>query len=360
MQRFQKLFPKYTIAIGLLFLVTVAYLVSRGNTVEAEVGTVNSGELIQAIYATGFVEADAVATLSAEYSGTVRRVGALEGERVRAGQLLLQIDSPQPGLGVREAQAALAAQQAVLDDSRRNYERKENLLAEGALSRQEFDSAARSLAEAGELLRQKASRLGIARDELKKLTVRAPFAGVLTLQEAKEGDYLQAGTLVATVVDTSSYEVVVEVDELDVPRVRKGQAATVALDAFPEERFEAVVTRTVPQTDRVTKTSRVYLELAGAPAALQAGMTVTANIVWATRPGTLLVQRSAVFEEGRQRWVWKVEAGKLRKQAVRTGSSDLSFVEIIEGLADGDRVVLAPEPRFRDGFEVRALKPAGS
>jgi len=90
MQNLQKIFPKYSIALGALFLLTVFYLVVRGNTVEVESGEVRYRELVQAIYATGFVEANSVARLSSEYSGTVDFVGAREGESVRKGQKILR------------------------------------------------------------------------------------------------------------------------------------------------------------------------------------------------------------------------------------------------------------------------------
>lgn len=134
MQSLQKFLPKYTIALALLFIATVIFLMTRGNTVDIEVDQVTNAELVQAIYATGFVEAEAVANLSAETSGTVRFVGALEGEHVTAGQKILQFSSPQPEFAVREAKAALAEQQAQTHDNKLRRTRKENLFRQVACS----------------------------------------------------------------------------------------------------------------------------------------------------------------------------------------------------------------------------------
>ncbi len=355
MKSLQKFLPKYSIALAVLFIATVLFLMTRGNTVDLEVGEVRNAELVQAVYATGFVEADAVANLSAECSGTVSYIGALEGQHVSAGQKILQFDSLQPQLAVREARAAFSEQQVLARDNRSRSARKKNLFAEGAISRQELEEAEKNSVQSEELLQQKELQLRMREDDLKKLTVIAPFSGILTLQNVKAGDYVATNTLVARVVDPARYMVTVEVDELDIPRIRNGQATTVAFDAYPEKRFSAVVSRIVPQTDRVTKTSRIYLTLGNPPDNIQAGMTATANIIYNTRANALLVKKSSLFEENRQTYVWKVENGRLKKQLIRQGVSDMTFVEVLQGLKKGDKIALAPEKNLHEGMEVRII-----
>jgi membrane fusion protein, multidrug efflux system len=355
MQPLQKFLPKYTIALAVVFVATVFFLMTRGNTVDIEAEQVTNAELVQAIYATGFVEADAVANLSAEFSGTVSYVGVLEGQHVTSGQKILQFSSPQPQLAVREARAALAEQQAQTRDNKLRRIRKQNLFREGAISRQELDEAEKNSTQGEELLQQKALQVKMREDDLKKLTVSAPFSGTLTMQNVKEGDFVTVNTLVARVVDTSSYMVTVEVDELDIPRIRNGQSATVAFDAWPDKRLSAVVARIVPQTDRVTKTSKIYLTLDHPASDIQAGMTATANIIYNVRPNALLVRKSSLFEENRQSYVWKIENGKLKKQSIQTGASDMTFVEVLQGLKKGDKIALAPAKSLHEGMDVNII-----
>ncbi|NTW56520.1 MAG: efflux RND transporter periplasmic adaptor subunit [Chlorobiaceae bacterium] len=360
MKSLQKFLPKYSIALALILVVTVLFLIFRGNTVDIEAGEVTNAELVQAIYATGFVEADAIANLSAEYSGSVSYVGAKEGERVTAGQQIIELDSQRPLLALKEARAALAEQQAVSGDNRRMFQRKSNLFREGAISRQELEDAEKNRVQSEELLQQKTMQLKQREDDLKKLSVRAPFSGILTLQNVRKGDYVQANSLVATVVDPANYTVCVEVDELDMPRIRKGQQATVALDAYPEKRIHAIVNRIVPQTDKITKTSKIYLTLEGDAGRIQAGMTATANIIYNTKPNAILVRKSSVFEENHRSYVWKIDNGKLKKQPVRTGAGDMTFFEVIGGLGKGDRVALVPKENFHEGMQVKIVKAGKS
>ncbi|NTU68100.1 MAG: efflux RND transporter periplasmic adaptor subunit [Chlorobiaceae bacterium] len=353
MQNLQKMLPRYSLALAVVFIATVGYLLTRGNTVNVEAGRVARAELVQAVYATGYVEAERVASLSAEISGKVRVVGALEGQLVSKGQVIIGFDSQQPGLAVREARAAVSGQQAVARESRLRLERNRRLFGEGAVARQQLDEAERNSIQAAEMLSQRELQLKSREDDLKKLVVTAPFDGILTLQNVKAGDYVNANTQVASVTDRSGYLVTVEVDELDVPRLRVGMPAVIALDSMPDKRFNATVSRIVPQTDRVTKTSRVYLRFDQPVVAAQAGMTATANIVYSIRKGALLVRKSSIFQDERKDYVWKVEGGRLKKQAVRTGDSDLTFVEVVSGLKPGDMVVSSPGEKFREGMEAK-------
>ena len=355
MKSLQKFLPKYSIALAVVFIATVVFLITRGNSVEIEAGEVTYAELVQAIYATGFVEADAIANLSSEYAGTVSSVGALEGQHVTAGQKIVAFSSPNPELALRQAKAVFAEQEALMKDNTLQSIRKKNLFREGAISRQEVDEAEKNRIQAEELLQQKALIIKMREDDLKKLTVRAPFSGILTLQNVKEGDYVASGTLVARVVDTSSYLVSVEVDELDVPRIRKGQSATVAFDAYPDKRFAAIVSRIVPQTDKITKTSRIYLTFAKPVGNIQAGMTATANIIYNTKPHALLVRKSSLFEENHQTYVWKIENGRLKKQLIKQGASDMTFIEVVQGLKQGDKIALLPDKSLHEGLDVRII-----
>lgn len=360
MNTLQKVFPKYSIALGVLFVVTVVFLITRGNTVDIEAGEVTNAELVQAIYATGFVEAESIANLNTEFSGTVSSIGAKEGERVRRGQSIISFDSPQPQLAVREARSSVAEQEAQSRESRAQLSRKRNLFHEGAISRQDLDEAEKKSIQADEMLQQKSLQLKMRQDDLNKLTVNAPFEGVLTLQSVKVGDYVPAGTLVARVVDPAGYLISVEVDELDIPRIRNGQIATVVFDAYPDQRLPAVVSRIVPQTDKITKTSRIYLSIDKPADTIQSGMTATANIIYNVKQNALLVRKSSVFEENHQNYVWKIEKGRLKKQPIRQGASDLTFVEVVQGLKKGDKVALTPDKGFHEGMDVNVIRAGKS
>lgn len=359
MQSVKKLVPKFAVGVGILFIITVTYLLIKSNVVRVEAKTVEEGELTQAIYATGAIDADAIANLRNQVAGTVNYVGGKEGEPVRKGQKILGIDERDYVTALATAKARLAEQKVLLDDRRLSLERNRNLFQSGAISRQTLDDAERNFAQAEEIYRQKKLGIDQASDDLSKTGIVAPISGVLTLQVAKLGDYLVQNTLAATIVDTTTYNVAIEVDELDVPRLKIGQDAIVALDALPDSRFKAKVARIVPQTDLVKKTSKVYLKLSENVPGIQVGMTATANIIYNIKRKTIIVDKASVIQERKQSFVWKITEKKLVKQEIKTGASDLKSVEVLGGLSKGDTIVTNPTENFKEGKEAEITNKPG-
>ena len=351
MQTAKKIVPKLTIAVGVVFVLTILYILIRGAIVKVEVEEVKQGELVQAIYATGFVDADAIANLRSEVSGTVKYVGAKEGESVKKGDVIISFRERDFVIALQTAKAKLSEQTILLDDKKRTLQRRLRLFDEGAISQEQLDEAKRSYDQAQEIQKQRQLAVNRAQEDLDKTNILAPISGILTLQTVKLGDYIVQNTQVATILDTSSYNIVLEVDELDVPKLILHQDAIVAFDAIPEGRFNAKVLRVVPQTDLVTKTSKVYLKLTQSIASIQLGMTATANIIYNTQPNTILIKKAATLKEGKTYYVWKVVKDKLQKQTIETGASDLNSVEILAGLEIGDLVVTNPRENFKEDMQ---------
>ncbi len=347
MQTAKKIVPKLTIAVGVVFALTILYVLIRGTVVKVEVEKVKKGELVQAIYATGFVNADAIANLRCEVSGTVTYVGAKEGQQVKKGEVIIGFRERDFKLALKTAKAKLSEQQVLLNDAERTFNRNQKLITEGAISQAQLDQAQRSYDQAREILKQRELEVNKASENLEKTKILAPITGVLTLQNVKLGDYVVQNTQVATILDTASYNIVLEVDELDIPKLTLSQNAVVAFDAIPEGRFEAKVLRVVPQTDLITKTSKVFLKLTEPVASIQLGMTATANIIYNTQPNTILIKKAATIKQGKSFYVWKVVKKKLQKQTIKTGASDLKSVEILDGLEIGDLVVTNPKENFK-------------
>ncbi|ACF14339.1 efflux transporter, RND family, MFP subunit [Chloroherpeton thalassium ATCC 35110] len=360
MQTAKKIVPKLTIGVGILFFLSIGYILLRGNIVKVEVEKVDEGELIQAIYATGFIDADGIANLRSEVAGTVSFVGAKEGEAVQRGQTILAFKERDFQLALEITEAQLSEQQILLADRKRNLERTKNLFRAGAVSEQQFDDTKKQFDQAKEILLQRELAIKRAKEDLAKTKMVAPLNGILTYQNAKLGDYIVLNSLVATIVDTSTYNVALEVDELDVPRLQLGQEAIVALDAIPDDRFKARVVRTVPQTDLVTKTSKVYLKLTQNVPSIQVGMTATANIIYNVKPNTILVKKAATLMEKKERFVWKISENKLVKQPIQTGAGDLKSIEVLAGLNKGDLIVTNPKETFKEGMETEIVETAAT
>lgn len=317
--------PLAILAVGLLALRPPAVTVAP----------VTRGEAIDVVYATGVVDYVRQARLAPVVTAPIYRVFVAEGQTVRAGAVLAQLeDGPQRGTVAQlEAQASTA---------RLAFARVETLYRRGFASRAAWDEA-RGQRDAAVGAAQS------ARARLADYAIRAPFSGTVLRRDAEPGDLATPSRVLFVVANENSLRVTAELDERDIARVSEGQSALIRADAFPGQTFEATVSEVTPQGDASTRVFRVRLRL-DPEAPLRAGMTVEANIITERRENVLLIPVSAV-DDGE---VWVVTERRVSRRAIAIGASGGERVEIREGLAVGDVVVLAPPDGLRDGQGVRA------
>jgi len=218
-------------------------------------------DLVSKVTANGKIQAQRKVDMSALVMGQIVNLAVKEGDHVKRGQLLLQIDQVQLAAQARGAEASLEAMRHDLDAARAtaaqakfDYERaaanfKGNILAEADLqkAKSNLDTAEANLAATEQRMRSTMASLAASRDSLSKTTVTAPIEGIVTSLPIKEGEVTvigtmnNAGTQLMTISDMGSVEAVMMVDETSVPQVKIGQKAALSIDAYPNTRFEGTV-----------------------------------------------------------------------------------------------------------------------
>jgi RND family efflux transporter MFP subunit len=324
-------------AVAALVVLAACYFALRPPLVT--VAPVVSGEAVDVVYATGVVDFVRQARITPLVTAPIYRVQVEEGQNVRAGALLAQLeDGPQRGLAAQaEAQASTA---------RLAFIRVDTLYRRGFASRAAWDEARG----------QRDAAVGAAlsaRARLADYAIRAPFSGTVLRRDAEPGDLATPNRVLFVIADESSLRVTADLDERDIARVVEDQAALIRADAFPGQSFYASVSEVTPQGDASTRVFRVRLRL-DPEAPLRAGMTVEANIIAERREGAMLVPATAIDGEA----VWTVTDGRARRHEVVVGASGEERVEIREGLALDERVVLDPPEGLRDGRRVRVRAAA--
>lgn len=229
--------------------------------------------------ASGYVVARRQATVSAKTTGRVTEVLIEEGQAVQQDEIIARLDDTNSRAALTQAKALLGQAEAsreaarvALDDARRIYTRNDQQHAAGVISAQDFDNAraAFNAAESDYAVKQKAAEvaragLGLAQRAQEDTIVRAPFAGVVTVKAAQPGEIvspISAGggftrTGIGTIVDMTSLEVEVDVNENFINRVRPGQKATIRLNAYPDWEIPAEVIAVIPTADRAKATVKV-------------------------------------------------------------------------------------------------------
>jgi RND family efflux transporter MFP subunit len=284
-------------------------------------------------------------------SGRVTRVSAALGDRVRGGQTIAQIYSPE----LADAQTKYVSAKAMLDAHDRELQRTEKLVQIGAASRQELErihadhaaqlASVQSSRSELELLGVSSSTiegLGAAGSVNATVNVAAPIDGVVTERAVNIGLNVDPATNLFTVVDLSTVWIVADLYEKDFSRVRDGSNVTVTTTAYPDLSLRGSVSYIDPQVNTESRTAKIRIEVPNPRAELRLGMFVDVVVATAGVAKTLVVPRSAIQNVGDRTVVYLAntkESGKFTEREVRLGQSAGEQVEIVSGVAQGDTVV---------------------
>lgn len=345
----------------------VVWRMTRPDPITVRVAAVDRGRVERSVTNTraGTVNACRRAKLAPPSGGAIAALPVREGDRVRAGQVLLELWNEDAAADVRAAQqqvrsAVLRAEEVCGSSATadRDAARARRLHGEGLLPDEQLDRAVN--AEAGLRaacngaradVQQGEARLASARASLTRSVLRAPFAGVVAKISGEIGEFTTPSPPgiptppAVDLIDDSCAYVTAPIDEVDVARVRAGQQAWITIDAIPGKRFPARVRRVAPYVLDIEKQARtvdVELELTDPldMKALLVGYSADAEIVLEARSDVLRVETQALLEGNR---VYVVEEGRLAERQLRTGLSNWRFTEVLSGLSAGDAVVTSVE-----------------
>jgi RND family efflux transporter MFP subunit len=329
--------------------------------------------------ASGYVVASRLATVSSKVTGRITDVLFEEGAKVEAGQVLARLDPATANaehlVATRSLEAARRSLREIevrLADARKTLERTRNLvgkrlLADSALDLAEADVAALQarLEAARAEVGVAEGQLGVSRQALEDLAVRAPFAGVVISKDAQPGETVSpvsAGggftrTGIATIVDMDSREIEVDVNEAYINRVRDEQRVEAVLDAYPDWRIPARVIGIVPTADRQKATVRVRIAFEALDPRILPDMGIKVRFLddgsAATTRAVPTVPEAALLREDGVSSVWVVEDGRALRREVQAGEVSDGRVAVTAGLEAGQTVVVEPPPRLREGGRVQ-------
>ena len=288
--------------------------------------------------ATGTVQARESVTVTAKVSEIVQQVHFQSGQRVARGTPLVTLSGQQQ-------QAALAAAQATADEAERLYQRNAQLAERQLVARASLDAqrATRDAARA---------QVAQIRAQLGERVVRAPFAGVLGIRQVSPGALVTPGTPIATLDDIARVYVDFPLPETRLAQVEPGQRLVGQVAAWPELRFDGTVRTIDARIDPASRAATVRAEFGNPDGRLRPGMMVTLELSHATRQA-LLVPEIAVVQVGRDSFVYRVKPdGTVEQAPVVAGARSHGQVEIREGLAAGERIVVDGVGKLRPGARV--------
>jgi len=363
-------------------------------------------DLVQTVVASGRIITPQRASVGAVITGRVVRIPVEEGQSVKRGDALIVLDDEDERASVAQARGAVAqaearlrqlrevglpaAEQALIQaqanftQARQQHERAKELKAKGFLSQAALDDAQRNLdvaesqlsaaklqvatnrpsgsdfALAQTAFAQARANLGVAQAKLDQTVILAPVDGTLIARNVEPGNVVQAGKELMVLAPEGETQVVVQIDEKNLAQLRIGQHALASADAFPRERFAAVLIYINPGIDALRGSVEVKLRVPKPPGYLRQDMTVSVDIEVARSAGTVVVPADTVRDaNGAQPWVLAVDGGRATRRAVKLGLKGDGRVEVLDGVAPGDRLISASQATVESGHRVRPVAPAG-
>ena len=369
-------------SIGALLVVVLAVVgFTRGGTKidPSKLAKVEKGDLAKSVVATGKIEPITKVEIKSKASGIVKKLYVEYGEKVKAGQLLAELDKDQIQAQVRESEAALSAAEADYERSKvdamgvdvpmlkRAYERAQGMAKEGVVSTSALDDAERAYELAvnkqqvakAQLVVNKAkveqakAQLANQRENLSYTTITAPIDGIILSRDVEVGDAVSSilvlgstATLVMTEGDTHEVYVKGKVDESDIGKVYLGQPARIKVESFKDKTFSGKVTKISPmgvEKDNVT-TFEVRASIDNATGELKAAMTANAEIILDEHKGVLMIPEGAIIYDKEKKASVEVPDGSgkdgKKKVPITIGISNGAKTEVLSGLKEGDQVVL--------------------
>lgn len=342
------------IVAALTALLVAGFAVYRYTRRADQIGAtavVERGEIERVVVASGTIEPEDLVDVRAKISGIVEHFHADAGDRVKAGQVIAEIDRDTLEAAVREARAVLQEAQVTRDHAAVERRRKEDLLARGVESRETVDRAQAEHAAAEARVARARATLDRLEQELAYATITAPIDGLVLRRELNAGAAVASvasvtgGTVLMTIADTSKMHLLGTVDENEIALVRVGMEARIRTDAYPDRVFPGRVRKIASLGDRKDNVTsfKIEVDLLTGVGQLWPRMSGDADVVTELRRESLIVPEAALVYEGNDAFVEVVEYGsepRLERRRVRTGIFNSDRVEIVDGLHSGDRMKL--------------------
>jgi|SRR5450631_789583 membrane fusion protein (multidrug efflux system) len=313
--------------------------------VSIEAIKVAKASMPQGITAVGSLRSDESITLRPEVAGRISAITFREGERVAKGAPLIKLD---PSVTEAEAQQA----RANLTLAKAKYTRAIDLEKKGFISGQARDEAENNL-------RVSEAILAVAEAKLSKLTIAAPFSGIIGLRSVSIGDYVKEGADMVNLEAVDTLKVDFRVPEIYLTQVRVGQTLQMTLDAMPGKYYEGSVFAINPLIDAAGRSVVIRAQVRNQGTVLRPGMFARVRLLTRDLQDTLVVPEQAIVPQGDEWYVYRVVDGKALRTKVEIGQRRDGKTEIVRGLEDGEVVVTAGQLKLRDGVPVQtALMPS--
>ncbi|HEX2380086.1 MAG TPA: efflux RND transporter periplasmic adaptor subunit [Methyloceanibacter sp.] len=335
----------WLLTAGFAFFISVAYAQDKP-AVPVEAAKVMAAPLSEQVTAVGTIFSNEAVTVSSEIPGRLEEIHFQEGQPIEKGSPLFTLED-----SVYRAQ--LADAEAKLKLAEQTHKRRTTLLSSQYATAQSADESASAVAVS-------TAAVELARVQLEKAHIVAPFSGIVGLRRVSVGEYITAGQPLVNLEAIDPVKADFRVPEKFLPAIRVGQTIRIKVDAFPDDSFEGKVYAIDPRLDVAGRSLLVRAVVPNGDQRLRPGLFARVTVLLQLKEDALSVPEQAIVPQGDSQFVFKIVDGKAHLTKVVTGTRRDGRVEIVEGLTAGDQVVTAGQLKIRDGSAVSIVGPTGA
>ncbi|CAM3862252.1 Toluene efflux pump periplasmic linker protein TtgA precursor [Vibrio aerogenes CECT 7868] len=310
------------------------------------VTNISSQDWTPTIEAIGFIEPYQGVTLTTESSGVIDSIKFESGDKAEKGQVLLTLDS-------KVEQATLRSSEARLPAAKAKFERYKGLYKRGSLSQESYDEAQASyLSLSADIESLKAT---IARRQIK-----APFAGQVGIRNVYLGQYLQPGTTIVRLEDTSVMRLHFTIPQTEISRISKGQTVEISVDAYPDHAFKGEITAIEPAVSVKSGLVQIEANIPNSDGKLRSGMFAHAQIQLPVIPDQIIVPQTAItftlYGDSVYVVSGKDDEKRVKQRVVKVGERRGYIAHILTGLKDGEEIVTSGQVRLSNGVKIHVVE----
>jgi membrane fusion protein (multidrug efflux system) len=327
--------------------------------VAVEVVAARTGSVREVVESIGTARANEFVTITAKQAGNVDKINFTEGEHVRAGAVLIELEARERRADVDQARADLEQARAQRDEIKQRLDRSKQLKGTGNVTEARLDELESQLRAAESRIRASDAKLRAMDARLDDNRITAPFHGRVGMRQVSLGALVQPGTMVTTLDDVSRIKLDFAVPENFLGKLKPGLRVIARTPAFVNRPFEGIVSVIDSRVDPATRAVRVNAIFENPDDSLKPGMFLNVELALAERQDAVIVPEEVLVAEGGRQYLFVVSEGRAERREVKVGQRFTGEVEVAEGLRAGDLVVARGVQKVRHNQPVsaRPLRP---
>ena len=308
------------------------------------------------VEAVGTLKPNDEATISPEVDGIVSSIKVDEGSAVSKGMVLAVIKDTDYRLALNQALSARKQAEALLANVKIEYQRKEALLKDELVTKQQFDDVSTRVSVATQDLDRATSALALARERLAKTTIRSPLNGLVRQRMVTSGDFVRTSMPILSIIQNDPLKLSFTVTEKDLTSIKLGQKVVFTVDAFPGSEFEGSLSILYPSLDERSRTLQVEALVPNGELTLKPGLFTRVKVYTSSPKEAVVVPITALLYEGTRIRVFVLDGNKASERAVQVGGKYGDMMEITEGLKAGETLIVVGQNQLTDGVKVNVVR----